>query len=609
MGDTVQLHAVVHWTDGTAEDVTPICRYQSNDDAMAKVDQNGVVTCLGKGDTQIVGFYDNGITPVPVFLAMSDLVGARYPRTPVANRIDELVLNKLKKLGITQSPVCDDAAFLRRASIDATGTLPSPAEVRAFLADHSSDKRQRKIDQLLNRPAYAAWWATRLCDLTGDNGTKILWLDAAVAARQWYEWLYDRMRRNEPYDKLVADLLLSTSHSPDESYEHYCARMASYRDPAKPRSFGSSDCLPFYWSRNNFRTPEERAMGFCYQFLGVQMQCCQCHKHPFDRWTKQDFEDFSRFFSRVGFGIAPADRHVYADMRGDIQDQVEKLEADSGNKDVIAVNQKTDAKILLRLAASADGQPASKRRADKTANQNIRTAMLMTSALAKNAAEGPAGAKKTIKLTGSIAFDTQHQTFLMASEGKVVPFAEVYVLPKSPAAKRMGSLAPNGTSPKAAKSSAAKAALAKNSPAEAAAKSKVKAALASNKSAKASSSKIAPAKAAKIARAQTLPIDSTARFLAGDTVDLNQYDDPRQALIDWLRKNPRQYFARAIVNRVWANYFNVGIIQPTDDLNKAHPASNPELLDYLTDAFVSSHGNDGLKWLQAEIMQTAARTN
>ena len=224
MGDTVQLHAVVHWTDGTAEDVTPICRYQSNDDAMAKVDQNGVVTCLGKGDTQIVGFYDNGITPVPVFLAMSDLVGARYPRTPVANRIDELVLNKLKKLGITQSPVCDDAAFLRRASIDATGTLPSPAEVRAFLADHSSDKRQRKIDQLLNRPAYAAWWATRLCDLTGDNGTKILWLDAAVAARQWYEWLYDRMRRNEPYDKLVADLLLSTSHSPDESYEHYCAR-------------------------------------------------------------------------------------------------------------------------------------------------------------------------------------------------------------------------------------------------------------------------------------------------------------------------------------------------------------------------------------------------
>ena len=111
-GETVQLHAIVHWTDGTAEDVTPICRYQSNDDALAKVDQNGLVTCLGKGDTQIVAFYDNGITPVPVFLPTSDLVGSRYPTTPTFNRIDELVLKKLKKLGITQSPLTDDAEFL-----------------------------------------------------------------------------------------------------------------------------------------------------------------------------------------------------------------------------------------------------------------------------------------------------------------------------------------------------------------------------------------------------------------------------------------------------------------------------------------------------------------
>ena len=79
-GETVQLHAVVHWTDGTAEDVTPICRYQSNDDALAKVDPSGLVTCLGKGDTQVVAFYDNGITPVPVFLPVSDLVGVEISR-------------------------------------------------------------------------------------------------------------------------------------------------------------------------------------------------------------------------------------------------------------------------------------------------------------------------------------------------------------------------------------------------------------------------------------------------------------------------------------------------------------------------------------------------
>ena len=93
-GETVQLHAVVHWTDGTAEDVTPICRYQTNDDALAKVDPSGLVTCLGKGDTQVVAFYDNGITPVPVFLPVSDLVGPKYPATPTANKIDELVSEK-----------------------------------------------------------------------------------------------------------------------------------------------------------------------------------------------------------------------------------------------------------------------------------------------------------------------------------------------------------------------------------------------------------------------------------------------------------------------------------------------------------------------------------
>ncbi len=119
-GETVQLHSVVHWTDGTAEDVTPICRYQSNDDSLAKVDPSGLVTCLTKGDTQVVAFYDNGITPVPVFLPVSDLIGPKYPATPTANQIDEYVLKKLRKLGVTQSPLSNDAEFLRRLCLDVT---------------------------------------------------------------------------------------------------------------------------------------------------------------------------------------------------------------------------------------------------------------------------------------------------------------------------------------------------------------------------------------------------------------------------------------------------------------------------------------------------------
>jgi len=528
-GETVQLHAVVHWTDGTAEDVTPICRYQTNDDALAKVDPSGLVTCLGKGDTQVVAFYDNGITPVPVFLPVSDLIGPKYPATSTANPIDEYVLKKLRKLGVTQSPLSDDAETLRRLSLDVTGTLPAPDEIRSFLADRSADKRQRKIDELLERPAYAAWWATRICDLTGNNAALIDWFDSNAAAAQWYNWMYDRLRRNVPYDKIVAGLLLANSRQPGQSYDDYCKQMATYYAPDKPADFAAQPTMPLYWARKNFRKPDDIALGFCYTFLGVQMQCCQCHKHPFDRWTKQDFDDFSRFFSRVGYGIAPDDRKAHDDMVAVLSGEDMKPEA----KD----NAKKDEKA--GKAKPADAKPADV----KTAN-------------AKKAEAKKTAAKKNVDLN---KLYTE-----LAQQGKPIPYQEVFVLPKPSAGK-----ADDANKKDKAQDGAAKSDAAKNKPEKAMAK-------------------VVPA--------------AMAKLLGGDSVDLNQYDDPRQVLVDWLRANPKRYFARVIVNRVWASYFNVGIIQPTDDLNQAHPPSNPELLDYLTNAFVE-HGYD-LKWLHREILNS-----
>jgi hypothetical protein len=533
-GETVQLHAVVHWTDGTAEDVTPICRYQTNDDALAKVDPSGLVTCLGKGDTQVVAFYDNGITPVPVFLPVSNLVGPKYPATPTANKIDVYVLKKLRKLGVTQSPLSDDAEFLRRLSLDVTGTLPAPDEIRSFLADRTADKRQRKIDELLERPAYAAWWATRICDLTGNNPAQIDWFDSNAAATQWYDWMYDRLRRNEPYDKIVAGLLLANSRQPGQSYDDYCQKMAKFYASDKPADFATLPTMPLYWARKNFRKPDDMALGFCYTFLGVQMQCCQCHKHPFDRWTKQDFDEFSRFFTRVGYGIAPDDRKAHDEMIAMLSGDEKKPDAkDAGKKDANSADgKKTDAK------------PADAKKAEAK------------SAEAKKAAAKKAAAKKNVDLTKLYAE--------LAKQGKAIPFQEVFVVPRPASSKP-----DDGKKKEKAKDGAPKSDAAKNKPEKAMAK---------------------PAPAAM------------AKLLGGDTVDLNQYDDPRQVLVDWLRANPRRYFARVIVNRVWANYFNVGIIQPTDDLNQAHPPSNPELLDYLTNAFVE-HGYD-LKWLHREILNS-----
>ena len=103
---------------------------------------------------------------------VSQLTGDRYPTVPTPTKIDELVVTKLKKLGVVPSDLCTDAEFLRRVSLDLAGTLPTAAEVEKFLADPSPNKRAEKIEQLLDTPAYAAWWTTRLCDWTGNNDTK-----------------------------------------------------------------------------------------------------------------------------------------------------------------------------------------------------------------------------------------------------------------------------------------------------------------------------------------------------------------------------------------------------------------------------------------------------
>src|SRR5687767_802370 len=169
-GETVPLRVLAHWHDGTVEDVTDITRFRTNDESVAKVDEKtGVVTAEGSGDTHIVAFYDNGVAPVAAMLPVSDKAGPNYPAIAAATKVDELIAAKLRKVGIVPSELCTDEEFLRRASLDITGTLPTPAEIRRFSADTAEDKRAKKIDELLQRPTYAAWWTTVICDITGNN--------------------------------------------------------------------------------------------------------------------------------------------------------------------------------------------------------------------------------------------------------------------------------------------------------------------------------------------------------------------------------------------------------------------------------------------------------
>ncbi len=473
-GEKVALKVIARWADGGSEDVTCLTRFRTNDESVAEVDADGRITSVGPGDTHVVAFYDNGVQAVPVLRAVSELAGDRYPETPTPTKVDELVVAKLRKLGIRPSPVCTDAEFLRRVGLDLAGTLPTPAEVDAFLADPSPEKRARKVDELLERPAYAAWWTTKLCDYTGD-APKVLNAQQVgpQAPRQWYDWIYKRVAENKPYDEIVAGLVLATSRPKGQDYETFAKQMASYAKPGNDKDqekadFADRATMPHFWARTTFRKPEERVIGFSYAFLGVRLECAQCHKHPFDQWTQDDFNRFGAFFNAVGFGVAPDARASFQKITKDTG--LDKLQGGERNRKL----------------------------------QQLRQA------------------------------------------GEVSPWQEVFVNRNGQAARVAGS-------------------------------------------------KQGPAKGGRVV---------SAKVLGGDEVAIAGVDDPRQPLMEWLRGKDNPYFARAFVNRVWANYFGVGIVAPTDDMNLANPPSNGPLLDDLADGLVDHHFD--MKWLHREITSSLA---
>ena len=387
-GQSQQVRIIAEWEDGTREDVTGLARFQTNNDAVVRVSRDGLATSTGEGDTHLIAFYDNGVAAIPVlrpYAGVRSRVASADVGKPVdANPIDTFINAKLDKLGLTPSERCTDAEFLRRVSIDMTATLPTPEEVLEFLGDKSADKRVRKIDELLKRPAYAAWWTNKLCDFTGCNPQSISSLlevareDGYVKASLWYDWIYERVEQNEPYDRLVAGIMLA--------------------DPS-----GRDNSMPYFWTRQSLKEPKDTAMSVAHAFLGIQLQCAECHKHPFDQWTQADFNDFAQFFDSV------------------------------------------------------------------------------TRTKRRSAAEE----------------------------------------------------------------------------------------------------------------------DQKLRLLRSGFVKLESGDDPRQPVMNWMQNPQNPWFARAFVNRVWAGYFNRGIVDPPDQFTPANPPGNPQLLNWLASLFVEN-GYD-MKWLHRQI--------
>jgi len=337
LGEKVQLRVLAHWKDGTVEDVTQLTRFRSNDDSVSTISMTGVVEAKDRGDTHIVAFYDNGVHPIPVILPVSDKTGSKYPRLATPSKVDEMVVAKLQKLGIVPSEACTDTEFLRRVSLDVTGTLPTPDQITAFLSDKSPSKRAAKVDELLKTPAYAAWWATKLSDFLGNN-PRVLRGNGQNNygerfSRQWYDWMNQRIAKNEPYDQMMAGIILATGRTkPGQTYEEFAREMSGYFRAENPLSFAERPNMPYFWQRQNLQKAEEKALAFSHSFLGVRIECAQCHKHPFDQWTQNDFKSFQAFFEGVSYGSkggggkgapgVPGETVTYASLTKEIKEAV-----------------------------------------------------------------------------------------------------------------------------------------------------------------------------------------------------------------------------------------------------------------------------------------------
>lgn len=269
-----QIVVVAHYSDGSTDDVTSMAQYEPNNKDLAKVDGRGLVGTFDQtGGVAIMARYHG---QVAVFQASIPL-GAPVESLPAPkNFIDELVFKNLKTLGLPPSPLCDDATFLRRTTIDIAGRLPTPGEAEQFLADSDSQKRDKWIDTLLAGTDYADYFARKWILLlrTRRNST--------VDARgniTFHDWVRNAFYVNRPYNEIVRDILTASGDV--------------------------EDAPPVNWWRE-IKETSDQVENTAQVFLGLRIQCARCHHHPFDRWSQQDYYGFSAFFSRVGrkFGKA-----------------------------------------------------------------------------------------------------------------------------------------------------------------------------------------------------------------------------------------------------------------------------------------------------------------
>jgi hypothetical protein len=268
-GAEQQILVRAHFSDGSVRDATPWAKYTASDSTVAVPDDEGRVKITGNGEGSITAWFLSKIAVATVTVPYAnELTPETFTKAPRRNFIDELTLEKLKELNLPPSPPAGDAEFLRRASLDTIGMLPTAEETRAFLADASPDKRDRLIDALLARPEFVDFWTHRWGDLLLVSSKRL----SPASMWAYHAWIRNQVAANTPWDRFVREIVT--------------ARGGTIENGA-----GS-----FYILQDD---PTKMAETVSQAFLGMSIQCAKCHNHPMEKWTNDQYYAFANLFARV----------------------------------------------------------------------------------------------------------------------------------------------------------------------------------------------------------------------------------------------------------------------------------------------------------------------
>ncbi|MFN7829481.1 MAG: DUF1553 domain-containing protein [Acidobacteriota bacterium] len=289
-GATAQLRVIARFSDGHREDVTRWVKYSTANAAVAAIDDDGGLKVAGPGETAISLWYQSNVAFARVTNPYPNAIATEvFDRSPRHNYIDELVIARLRELRIAPSAQAGDAEFIRRAFLDATGTLPTVGEVSRFVADPAPGKRAALIDQLLARPEYVDYWTTRHAD-TLLVSSRLLRENAMWS---FHNWIRESVRTNKPYDRMVREIVTASGNTLENGAANYYVL---------------------------HKETTELTENFSMAFLGMSITCARCHNHPLEKWTQKQYYQMANLFTRIGMknGQRDGDVLVYSNPFGEI---------------------------------------------------------------------------------------------------------------------------------------------------------------------------------------------------------------------------------------------------------------------------------------------------